>query len=318
MSKDTTLHILNGEGTASPFRQSGIEGDIAVWNEALSSGPLSRKFASVDFWTEREMFLNGEYVATLSQPLADMPEYRKIVVSEFDKIRKFGNYTEVVLWFENDLFCQINLIGLLHWFSHQELSGTKLSIVCTDHHPNYDVFRGYGYLAPEDFGILQLEAKPITEEQLKLADEVWGKYTSSNPSDIVDVCSNRERYQLGFIPETLQHHAQRFPSVTNGLGNPEKRILKLIDKGGYTNLMVVKEMLETSDHYGFGDLEYFYLLQYLSPLYNKQDKLLILNEAGTQVLNGDINFQRINTQDFMLGGISNTALERKNSELSLS
>lgn len=317
MTKHPILHILNGEGTASPFRQSGIEGDIAVWNEALSSGPLSQKFATDNFWNEREQFLTGEYVDSLPQTPSDTSKYYKIVISEFGKIREFGKYTEVVLWFENDLFCQINLLGLLHWFSHQELSGTKLSIVCTDHHPNYDVFRGYGYLAPEDFGILQLEAKPITEDQLKLADEVWEKYSSSHPSDIIDVCSNRERYQLGFIPETLELHAQRFPSVTNGLGNPEKRILKLIDKGGYTNLMVVKEMLETSDHYGFGDLEYFYLLKYLSPLYNKQDKLLILNEAGTQVLNGDINFQRINTQHFMLGGIRNTALKRKNSELSL-
>ena len=34
------LHILNGDSTRYGFEQTGIEGDIMVWREVLSEGPV--------------------------------------------------------------------------------------------------------------------------------------------------------------------------------------------------------------------------------------------------------------------------------------
>ena len=35
-----TLHVLNGDATAHPFASAGLPGDVAIWREMLSEGPL--------------------------------------------------------------------------------------------------------------------------------------------------------------------------------------------------------------------------------------------------------------------------------------
>jgi hypothetical protein len=44
------LHILNGDATLSSFEQTGLDGDIMVWREVLSEGPVEENIASGTFW----------------------------------------------------------------------------------------------------------------------------------------------------------------------------------------------------------------------------------------------------------------------------
>jgi hypothetical protein len=40
---------------------------------------------------------------------------------------------EVVLWFEHDLYDQLQLIQILDWYAHQDLRQTKLTLICAVH-----------------------------------------------------------------------------------------------------------------------------------------------------------------------------------------
>ena len=42
-----------------------------------------------------------------------------------EALSRFSDHEEVVLWFEHDLFCQVQLIYLLDWFARRELGQTK-------------------------------------------------------------------------------------------------------------------------------------------------------------------------------------------------
>ena len=46
------MHIVNGDSTREILEQSGIEGEIVVWRELLSDGPVSEPVFSDEFWQE--------------------------------------------------------------------------------------------------------------------------------------------------------------------------------------------------------------------------------------------------------------------------
>src|SRR5690349_5300808 len=95
----TVYHILNGDSLAYSFADSKIEGNIIVAREALIDGELSGNSLQ-DFWNARANYLG------LTEA-----EYRDRVAGEFEKIMNAPDDSEFNLWFEYDLFCQVNM-----WF----------------------------------------------------------------------------------------------------------------------------------------------------------------------------------------------------------
>ncbi len=51
------LHVLNGDSTLNGFQQTGLDGDIMVWREVFSQGPLEEDISSAHFWRNREEWL---------------------------------------------------------------------------------------------------------------------------------------------------------------------------------------------------------------------------------------------------------------------
>ena len=84
-----TLHILNGHSTLYLFRESGIEGDIYVWNEILSEGPVSYEVGSKLFWELRDAFIT-------KMTGQDSSGYDELI-SGFDKVRNSKDYDEICL-----------------------------------------------------------------------------------------------------------------------------------------------------------------------------------------------------------------------------
>lgn len=92
-------NILNGDALAYSFPEAKIEGEIIVVREALIDGDLSENNLQ-DFWRARAKYLG----------IAET-EYHAQVAKEFEKIMNAPDDSEFNLWFEYDLFCQVNM-----WF----------------------------------------------------------------------------------------------------------------------------------------------------------------------------------------------------------
>ncbi len=92
-------HILNGGSLAESFPSANLDGEIIVDREALIEGDLQGTDLA-EFWKTR--------AAYIGIPTA---EYYDKVVTEFDKILNAPDNSEFNLWFEFDLFCQVNM-----WF----------------------------------------------------------------------------------------------------------------------------------------------------------------------------------------------------------
>src|SRR5688572_3563561 len=133
-----SLHILNGYNTADSFRETGIPGDQLVWREILSEGPATDDIPEEEFWNLRADFLFKAYNEPRDQYLSE-------IRSTLQKIDKVNDYGEVVLWFEHDLLCQVNLMYLLNRLLMADCQAT-VSLVCINHFPGIWDFRGLGQL----------------------------------------------------------------------------------------------------------------------------------------------------------------------------
>ena len=61
-------------------------------------------------------------------------------------------YDELVLWFEHDLFDQLNLVQLLPWIRERLPSPATVSLVCIGSFPGHPAFKGLGELSPGELG----------------------------------------------------------------------------------------------------------------------------------------------------------------------
>src|ERR1700761_6615553 len=99
-----TLHILNGDATLNGFNDTGLDGDTLVWREVFSEGPLEENITSGSFWQNRRNWI--------CKSANESPEgYQQKVLNPLTKLSE--QYDEINLWFEFDLHCQANMLGVM-------------------------------------------------------------------------------------------------------------------------------------------------------------------------------------------------------------
>ena len=102
----TLLHVTNGESAGNTLRQTGLGGAVMSWNDVLHEGPV-QAVARAKLLRERAAFLSecgwGSRRAVLSA-LERRDE-------QFLEALRAGAH--VVLWFEHDLYDQLQLIDAL-------------------------------------------------------------------------------------------------------------------------------------------------------------------------------------------------------------
>ena len=94
------VHILNGDALLEQFPRD-LKGASIVFRECLVDGPVTANSLN-ELYQKRSAFFAQTY--QLCTPI----EYEERIVSEFNKVQKIPNGSEINLWFEDDLFCQVN------------------------------------------------------------------------------------------------------------------------------------------------------------------------------------------------------------------
>ncbi|WP_323757449.1 hypothetical protein [Roseivirga sp.] len=256
-----TLHILNGDSSLHLFQKSGINGDKAIWREVLSDGLVLDSFGTDQFWQSRAAFMTA-FTKTSSS------DYHEKVIDEFKKIQNFKAYKEVVLWFEYDLFCQINLMALLHWFQQQDKADVKISLICVGQVDGYEKLMGLGELSFERYPELFEQRRILGRNDFNFASDAFQSFCSNNPKDMENFILLPSN-EFPYLAKAFQAHLMRFPSSKSGLNLIEQEIIKLIESGKNTEIALIGALLKWQKYYGFGDLQYINYLNRLSPLLEK-------------------------------------------------
>ncbi|HWC75967.1 MAG TPA: hypothetical protein VG778_00805 [Blastocatellia bacterium] len=307
------LHIHNGDSTAVTARQSSLPGEHIAWREALVDGPTPAGL-SADSWREvRAKHLADGYSARFEECLREWRELENHLARSLE-------HEEAVLWFEHDLFCQINLLYLLDWFSKHDRSRTKLSLIFIGEFPGKDNFRGLGELNADQLASLFDKRVPVTEPMLDAAQRAWAAYCSPNPQAIEETIANSDSV-FPFLSEAFALHLLRFPSIRNGLGRVENTVLELVSQGHHKFKEIFPRFWATAPRYGLGDAQVWNQMKRLveareallvvdglaqasqAQMSEVMDARFDITEHGSAVLGGRNHFVRLNGIDLWLGGV---------------
>ena len=289
------LHLLNGDTTLQQLNQTTIDGDRLVWREILCEGETTEPVGSPQFWEKRARFLSG----FTTEGSLDVLEKLKAVFSTV----KLSDFDEIVLWFEYDLFCQINLLGLLSWLNDRADAIQKVSLICLGEHPKYKGLVGLGEINSDDFYGLFDHRTPLHTEDLAYGAKIWSIYCSDNHEDLLRLIEPERNSVFPYLEEALRWHLKRLPDPGTGLDEIENEVLQLLATKPMDKRKLVGTLLRRDNFYGFGDLQYFKYIEQLSPVLEETRGLLKLNQLGEQIVAGEKNFRELRKAKRCYGGL---------------
>jgi len=236
------LHVANGTSTTNTIEQAGIPGALSIWADPLHEGPVPDGLSDVELLDVRTRYLaDPSHPATWAgpdpsvDPVNDLREWRAV-------IERRKTYDELVLWFEHDLFDQLNLIQLLTWIRDHLPATTPVSLICIGSYPGRPDFKGLGELSPAELAPLFETRLRVTDGQYELAARAWQAFRAPTPGRL-DALHPDER-SLPFLGPALERFLQEYPSTSDGLSRTERRLLQLADGEGIALVRAFPRMHE--------------------------------------------------------------------------
>lgn len=288
------LHITNGDCTTEILENLQIEGKIITWREMLCEGKTTTDVGSEDFWKTRFDFLNNTYKVT-KKTFIDftLKEYRNLCKQ---------NQDEIVLWFDYDLFCQINMLAVISWLKRYR-KGRKITLIQCGNEEGFEKPVGYAHLSKESLLNLYHNRVTLTQDDIEYADYIWQLYCSDSPLRLETVHKLNPSSPFIYLTDAINAHLQRFPSIENGLNKIENIILSTTQENNFKNKNnLLHSLLKNQEIYGFGDVQYLNKIEGLKKLFSSFSPVQ-LSKEGMQVLENQLNYYREIRSDFSyLGG----------------
>jgi len=292
------LHLTNGDSAASGLRESGLRGPVVAWRDLLHDGPVPGGLAAAELRSVRARFL-----ARLANQ--DESEVARSLAAR-DQALKAAASGEYVLWFEADLYDQLQLIQILHALTRLNVAPTQITLVSIGEHRGIAHFGGLGELTPAQLAELSTQGVQLQPDALELAVEAWRAFTSPHPDRLQSVARARSK-ELRFIGEAFARLMQEYPSRSDGLSLTERRILIAAAEKPSTAREVFTRVTDAERRPFLGDLPFFARLQGLAagdhPLLRLDHRRLELTGAGESVLNGQKDQVKLNGVDRWIGGV---------------
>lgn len=242
------LHITNGDSAGDTIAECGLEGDVLPWRDVLHEGPVPGGLDLDAMSAVRARFLSE----------GDTSPRRSQIESDFRnrdaRLRRTESVESVVLWFEADLYDQLQLIQLLHWF--QRHPPGSLEMICIGSHPEVADFAGLGQLNATQMAELFPDRAPVTRDQLELGSRAWNAFTSPSPEPMTRLLE-QDTSCLPFLGDALVRLLEEYPAVQDGLGRTERQLLTALVDGARTFGQAFLANQEMEDRVFMGDLTFW-------------------------------------------------------------
>jgi hypothetical protein len=251
-------HILNGDSLAYSFPP--LEGQIIVMREAFVDGPVSETFDAA-YWTERIAFVADAFDA-------DAADYWTKFGSQLILLRQITNDDEVYLWFENDLFCIVNMMVAVHYiWLHSEPTLYRIF-------PSADNERWIGFGKDDEIALAALFENRIqlNDDDISFLKSWWKAYVQNDVAALQQL-STIETNAMRFADEVTEAHIARLNENENEK-QPEKLLRAIreeilnsranpqpLDRGDFKKipddifLQVFTEFCKRAGVYGYGDTQ---------------------------------------------------------------
>jgi hypothetical protein len=294
------LHVANGTCTTALIDKAGIPGVRSIWSDPLYEGPVPGRISDAELVDVRRRYLSGaiedldrvDQVLDEVDPVNDLRRWRETIAAH-------QAYDELVLWFEHDLFDQLNLVQLLSWIREQIPADKTVSLICIGSFPGRPAFKGLGELSPGELASLFETRQPVDAAQYNLAVRAWRAFREPSPAALEELIQT-DPSALPYLAPALGRFLQEYPWTIDGLSRTERRLLRLAESGPIGVRTIFPRMHDDEDAYYVTDHSLGALVTTLSsisaPLLTivdgttpdrwSLDRTVRLTEAGRDVLAG--------------------------------
>jgi hypothetical protein len=257
------LHVTNGDVAVERLRQQGAGGDVISWHDVLHEGPVPA-VPEAGLRAVRAGFLAATFGVDEAQVLASL-EARDARLQ-----RAIGDGEEIVLWFETDLFDQLQLIDVLRRLDR------PVPLVLTE--------PGAIDASRRD------EAHPAGPEAAVAA---WAAFTAPTPEEW-------RRHA------PLRRLLQEVPWHTDALRRSERQLLRAVAAGATTKVDAFLRAAAEEEHPYLGDTIAFGYLDAMAPLVTPEP--LTLTARGEAVVQRKERWD--DRPPYPLGGVEDATLWR--------
>lgn len=286
------LHITNGSALTEYLRELDFKDDILTWQEMLCEGPTIPKIDSKEFFQLRSVFLKDFYDIEV-----DETELQK----ELSKLDNADKYNEIHLWFEYDLFCHINLLGVLNLLHQKEIK-KPLYLICSGRVEGEKNLKGLGELSRKQLLQHYKNRVQLTQEDKDLAVALWRTYCGKDHNILKPYIVKESSFK--YMSNCLKAHLKRFPHQKSGLSVLEDNILRLVrDNDIKSRHHLLGYSLNYQGYYGFGDTQHRRLIDKLSIFFEEDNNSLKLNRKGHEALLRQHNFANEVNNNMTYGGV---------------
>ncbi|WP_411767631.1 DUF1835 domain-containing protein [Winogradskyella sp. A3E31] len=292
MSKQI-LHITNGYSLTNNMVRFGYTDEILTWQEMLCEGPTIPKIDSAEFFNIRTEFLKEFY---------DIEVNQKELETELALLDDANKFDEIVLWFEYDLFCHINLIGVINLLHQKEIK-TPLSLVCSGRVEGRKELTGLSELNSKELKDHYEARTRLVKEDMELMIALWRTYNGTDHNIFKMYITQGSSFK--YLSNCLKAHLKRFPNSKNGLSVLEETILKLIKENKVTTRnQLLGLCLNHQGYYGYGDIQFERLLSHMEHLFSESKNGFTLTDKGENVLSGEVNSEMKLSNNITYGAVN--------------
>ena len=222
-TRPSLLHVTNGESAGNTLRQTALGGAVLPWQDVLHDGPVPA-LPRQELLRARARFL-ADCGWGRPQALFSALERRDLQLLE-----ALRDGLQVVLWFEHDLYDQLQLLDVLALAGTAETAPELIVIGSFDGKP---AFAGLGELTASELETLWPSRHRAAPAALEAAASAWAAFQAPEPTALAE-WATRPSAHLPFLVPALRRLLEELPAPADGLSRTERAALQTIAAGART------------------------------------------------------------------------------------
>ncbi|MEP1488395.1 MAG: DUF1835 domain-containing protein [Algibacter sp.] len=302
------LHITNGGNLTGYLNELEIEGEKLTWQEIICEGPTIEIIHSDDFIELRRQFLNVFYDVDLDLDKVNFA---------LEQLSNIERYSEIILWFEYDLFCHINMIAVINLLKQKKIK-LPISLVCSGRIRGVKTLKGLSELNSDQLNKHYSNKVKLNSDDLELAETIWGIYCGKDHNLLKPYIVKSSSFK--YLSNCLKAHLERFPDSKSGINVLERNILEIVKTNNIKSKHhLLGYALNYQGYYGFGDMQMNAIIEKLNIFFIEEDDKLSLNRKGfeallsqhnfSEELNNNMTYGGVKTQDFQFSKTENKLIK---------
>ena len=306
----SALILTNGDTASDLLTAAGKQGHIVPWRDSLNEGPLG----PISTLEEQANFrtLRANYWADrgVNEPSALEQNYQ----TRDRLLENHMAYSSIELWFEHDLYDQLQLIEILTRLYHLKRFDQVFLIQAETY---------LGMQQPDSILKLESLSLPVSEQMMAIADLAWQTVAHETPKKLAEFITLKPA-GFPFLRQALTRLLEELPGP-DGLSRTQRQMLYSLSRGVNRPGMLFGRCQAMEEAQFWGDLGFFDVLSKLqfctAPLIEGlpfassmqvfQDSetrksfiqsQLTLTDLGQEILTGTADHADHNEIEYHLGG----------------